>query len=109
MRAALLVGCYRKSDAADPEIYTSAVVAVLMRYSENIVRTITEPATGLPARLKWLPAIAEIVEACEEQMPVVPIPEHRPLLPEPPIDRANRPSLEELRQKYGPNWGLGTI
>lgn len=64
-RAEILIGCYRRDDAADPEIYGRAVVAVLMRYPESVVLEVTEPATGLPSRLKWLPAIAEIVEACD--------------------------------------------
>lgn len=64
-RARILIGCYRKSDAGDPEIYARAVIAVLCRYPESVAVAVTEPATGIPARLKWLPAIAEIVEACE--------------------------------------------
>lgn len=64
-RARLLIGCYRKSDAGDPEIYARAVIAVLCRYPESVAMAVTEPATGIPAKLKWLPAIAEIVEACE--------------------------------------------
>lgn len=62
----ILMGCYRKSDANDPEIYTSAVVSVLMRYSAEVAIAVTEPATGLPSRLKWLPSIADLVEACED-------------------------------------------
>ena len=63
--AARLLGCYRTGDANDPEAYISAVVSVLARYPVQIIREVTEPATGLPARLKWLPAIAEIREECE--------------------------------------------
>lgn len=66
MRATILIGCYRKSDANDPEIYTTAVVAVLTRYSPEIAIAVTEPATGLPRKSKWLPSIAEIVDACNE-------------------------------------------
>src|SRR5215471_4960281 len=65
MRATILIGCFRKSDANDPAIYLSAVVAVLTKYRPEVVEAITDPTTGLPAKLKWLPAIAEIVEACE--------------------------------------------
>jgi hypothetical protein len=63
--AARLLGCYRTGDANDPEAYISAVVSVLARYPIGIIREVTEPATGLPARLKWLPTIAEIREECE--------------------------------------------
>lgn len=63
--AARLLGCYRTGDANDPEAYITAVVSVLVRYPPQIVREVTEPATGLPSRLKWLPTIAEIREECE--------------------------------------------
>jgi hypothetical protein len=67
-RTLLLLGCYRRSDVGDPEIFTRAVIAVFMRYPESVVVPVTEPATGLPAKLKWLPSIAEIREACERAM-----------------------------------------
>lgn len=104
-RARILVGCYRRTDANDPEIYARAVVAVLMRFPESVVIAITEPATGLPAKLKWLPSIAEIVEACEDRMPT-PISRQHPLLAAPDMDRSDRPTLDELKAKYGPTWGL---
>lgn len=106
-RARILVGCYRRSDANDPEIYARAAVAVLMRYPEKIVIAVTEPATGLPSKLKWLPSIAEIVEACEEKIPKMSLSHrHHEMLAAPDMDRSIRPSLEELREKYGPTWGL---
>jgi hypothetical protein len=61
-----MLACYRKTDANDPEIYGRAVVAVLMRYPPDTVMAVTEPATGLPSKVKWLPTIAEIVEACDD-------------------------------------------
>lgn len=63
----MMIGCYRKGDAIDPEIYASAAVAVLTRYPVDVVMAVTEPATGLPSTLKWLPSIAEITEACNER------------------------------------------
>ena len=59
------MGCYRRDDAADPDIYVRAAVSVFIRYPESVVLAVTEPATGLPSTLKWLPSIAEIVECCE--------------------------------------------
>lgn len=67
-RARLLIGCYRRDDVADPEVFARSIVAVLMRYPSEVVLQVTEPATGLPSKLKWLPTIAEIVEACESAM-----------------------------------------
>jgi hypothetical protein len=64
-RAKILVGCFRKSDANDPEIYAAAVVAVLVRWPVDVITSVTEPATGLPSKCQWLPSIAEITEACQ--------------------------------------------
>jgi len=67
-RTRLLIGCYRKADFADPEIAARAFVSVLARYPEDVVIKVTEPATGIPSKLKWPPSIAEVVEACNEAM-----------------------------------------
>lgn len=110
MRAAILIGCYRKSDAADPEIYTTAVIAVLTKYRPEVVSAVTEPSTGLPSRLKWLPSIAEIVEACEEEAATQAEtrrleeelrrpPQRR--LPEPPHRRPSESELDAQFERLG--------
>lgn len=86
-----MLGCYRKTDLIDPEIYGSAVVSVFMRYSNDVVAAVTEPATGLPSRLKWLPTIAEIVESCDAQHPAPAVSYWRP---PPSVKRA--PEAERL-------------
>jgi hypothetical protein len=85
-RARLLIGCYRRDDVADPQVFGRAIVAVLMRYPEEVVVSVTEPATGLPSRLKWLPSIAEIVDACDARM-------------EPILRRCERERLDEERRR----------
>jgi hypothetical protein len=64
--AQMLLGCYRTGDAHDPEIYVTAAVAVLSDYPLDIVNAVTDPRTGIPSRIKWLPTIAEIKDACED-------------------------------------------
>jgi hypothetical protein len=66
--ARMLVGAYRRNDAEDPALFIRAAATVLAGYPENVVRRVTHPATGLPSRLKFLPSIAEIRDACEEAM-----------------------------------------
>ena len=41
---------------------------MLARYPEAVVRNICDPVRGLPSTAKWLPAIAEIREACEREI-----------------------------------------
>lgn len=60
-----MFGCYRKGDANDPEIYTAAIAATLADFPPEVQDFVTDPRTGLPSRLKWLPTVAEVREACE--------------------------------------------
>ena len=66
--ATQLFGCYRASEANDPETYVTAAAALLSRYPEAVARQVCDPVRGLPSTSKFLPAIAEIREACEREM-----------------------------------------
>src|SRR5262249_29222092 len=63
--AKLLLGCYRTGDANDPEVYTTAIVAILSDYPEHIQQTVTDPRGGLPSKVQWLPTPKEVRDACE--------------------------------------------
>ena len=62
----MLFGCYRTGLANDPETYTMAVAATLADYPPEVIQHVTDPRTGLPAKCKWLPSVAEVREACED-------------------------------------------
>jgi hypothetical protein len=47
-------------------MYGAALQAVLGEYPRDVVEFVTDPRTGIAARLKWLPSIAEVHEACRE-------------------------------------------
>jgi Protein of unknown function (DUF2826) len=64
-RARLLFGCYRKGDANDPETYTAAVAAILADYEVEVIMRVTDPRTGIPRHLKFMPNPAEVAEACD--------------------------------------------
>lgn len=113
-RAKILAGCYRKDDAADPETYLMAVSAVLAEYAPDIVSQVTDPRSGLPSRLNWLPSVKEVRDACEEidqrrrRMAEAAAREREQLEARRKDEAAKaiKPTLEQLRDKYGPNWGL---
>jgi hypothetical protein len=63
--AGVILGCYKKSDCADPEVFAAATVAVLSRFPADVAKAVADPYGGLASRLKWFPAIQEIREACE--------------------------------------------
>jgi hypothetical protein len=66
LRARLLLGCYRRADAADPDVYVSAISAVLAKYPEDVITAVTDPAGGLPIKQDFLPTVREVYLACEE-------------------------------------------
>ena len=66
--ATMLMGCYRKGDAADPEIYVTAIAAVLERYPARVVEEVSDPRTGIAGRSNWLPTVAEVRTECERLM-----------------------------------------
>ena len=67
-RAILLLGCYPKGSAEDPQTYVGAVALVLAEYPEAVVMRVTDPRTGLPRQSKWLPSTSEITAVCEREM-----------------------------------------
>jgi hypothetical protein len=64
-RARLLLGCYRRGDANDPDTYVAAITATLARYPEDVIKAVTHPATGLPIKQDFLPTVREVHLACE--------------------------------------------
>jgi hypothetical protein len=112
-RAKLLLGCYRTGEANDPQTYVAAITAVLAHYPEEIITQVTHPVTGLPSKKGWLPTVKEVTDACATA--------HEPILQEAARlkrikdqletrqreERGERPTLQQLKDKYGPNWGLG--
>jgi hypothetical protein len=63
--AKVILGCYKRSDCADPEVFAAATIAVLSRFPADVAKAVADPYSGLASRLKWFPAIQEIREACE--------------------------------------------
>lgn len=113
-RATLLAGCYRKDDAADPETYVTALAAVLAEYSPDIVQRVTDPRSGLPSRIQWLPTIKEVRDECESidgqrrRTAAMYAREERQLTERRAFEESKqaKPTYDELKAKYGDNWGL---
>ena len=106
-RARILIGCYRKGEFNDAEIYFAALVATLSRYPPQTIIAVTDPETGLPIKIKWIPTLAEVNEACKAETKYS-FPRSRTAIP-PPVDRSKRETGEELRARHPPNWGLSGI
>ena len=76
-RAALLLGCYHKSNVAEPEIFAAGAAAILSKFPADIAATVTDPRTGLAGRLKFVPTLAEIREACEREQARIAVEQRR--------------------------------
>ena len=112
-RAELLLGCYRTGDANDPEIYVAAITAILSRYPEQVITSVTHPATGLPSKKGWLPTITGSYgkPATKRLEPIVQNERRLQRIKEQMEarerqDRGEKPTIEQLHKKYGDNWGL---
>lgn len=115
-RAKILAGCYRKADAADPEVYAGAVAAVLSEYSPDIVQQVTDPRSGLPSSSQWLPTVKEVRDACEaidgqrRRIAAMAAREEEQLVERRKFEetKKTKPTYDDLKAKYGENWGLQT-
>lgn len=92
----------------------AAIAAVLARYEEGTITAVTHPVAGIPGEIKWLPSVLEVREACERaELPkrnqrarekrIADQMETRRLEDE---AKAHRPTYDELKAKYGPDWGI---
>ena len=86
---------------------------VLEGYSDDVIRYVTDPKTGIQRRSKWPPTVSEVVEACDEHMGYLQKVEKFRTWGQPDHDQKRiekheepRPTLEELHAKYGKDWGL---
>jgi len=112
MRAKILLGCYRTGDANDPGTYVAAITAILARYPEQVITAVTHPATGLPSKKGWLPTVKEVVDACDEAAEPIVQNEARlkrikeQLEMRERAERGEKPTIEQLKEKYGKDWGI---
>lgn len=85
---------------------------VLAQYPDDVIVYVTDPRTGVQRNCKWPPTIAEIVEACDRRMQEKARMDrfenwgrgNKPAQIEQP--RHERPTLAQLKAKYGEHWGI---
>jgi hypothetical protein len=112
IRAKILLGCYRTGEANDPETYVAAIAAILARYPQEVITAVTHPATGLPSKKGWLPTVKEVADACDEHYEPIRQNELRlkrikeQLEQRDRQDKGERPTLAQLKEKHGSNWGI---
>lgn len=111
-RTQLMLDCYRTGAANNPEVFVTAVAATLARYPDQVIYDVTDPRTGIPSKISWMPTIKDVREACERAYEPIKeeierekrIAEQMRLREE--YESKPRPTLDELKAKYGKDWGL---
>jgi hypothetical protein len=114
-----LFGFYPRSSASDPEIFMTGVIQLFASYPRSVIEAALSPVSGIPAKFKFLPSLAEIRHECEEWYRPIREAAQRQRNEQERQRRAQdstalriegptipRPSMDELRRKYGQNFGL---
>jgi hypothetical protein len=67
--AQLILSSYPQTPKmANPDCYVRQVIALLSTYPPEIVAYLAAPVTGIVAKTKWLPSVAEIKEEADSLM-----------------------------------------
>jgi len=123
LAATALSKCWRRDEAHDPETFGLAVASVFTLYSPDVVQFVCDPRTGLPKTHKWPPTISEVHTALSDRIGDLARAERFKNWGQIGSDERERmkdqgrlpapvevkPTLAELKAKYGPNWGLGGV
>jgi hypothetical protein len=66
-----MLGCFRKSEAEDPDTYVTAIGAILAEFDAEVIKRVTDPVRGLPRTNKWPPNPAEVADACDRMVAII--------------------------------------
>lgn len=121
MIAARLISCYPNGGANAGDGYIAALAAILVTFTREDANDAADPIRGVPANTKFLPTPADILEWHEKRQ-TKRAPQYsaadkitaaiaQTLIRRKEdeywaICRDGRPTLTEMREHYGANWGL---
>ena len=115
-----ILDCY-PSRPQSGDSYQGALASVLMAYPRIVAEQSCDMLKGVARETRFLPTVADLVVWCERgtdelRRPVTRDDRERQLKAEAKArktvetklaaDRAARPTLQQMRDKHGPNWGL---
>jgi hypothetical protein len=107
-----LFSAYRLDQYSDPEGFKVNIGLVLEQYPIDTIQFVTDPRTGVQRRCTFPPSVKEVVDACDQHRQSIARTEQfknfgkrTPMIEGP---RERRPTLAEMRAKWGENWGLNS-
>lgn len=112
-----MLDSFRTGGANSPETFVTAIAATLSRYPDQVIYEVTDPTSGLPVQITWMPTIKDVHDACERAfLPIKNQQEREKRITEQLEARRNddearerRPTYDELKEKYGPTLGIGVV
>lgn len=116
-----LLGGFPNGGANAGDGYIGALAATLCDYPRQVAVKCCNPVRGVSRETRFLPTVADLVGFCERETQAMRRPvevedrdaalrwemvERREAEARLRADRARRPTLDDLRQKHGPGWGI---
>jgi hypothetical protein len=116
-----LIAAFPNGTPANAKGYIGALAAVLVDYPRVVAAKCSDPLKGVARETRFLPTVADLVGWCEREkaglQTIVDREDHaaavarkaRELAQEESAlaeARKTRPTLQQMQEKHGPNWGL---
>jgi hypothetical protein len=107
------LGSFRRGELIDPVIFGRNMAKIFTCYPRQIALVVCDPVKGMPSMQDWIPSLAQVKAACDAEIAQL----HRiirfrnwgkPANLELTKDEPVRPTMEQLKAKYGPNWGIAS-
>lgn len=107
-----IVSCYPNGGSNADKAYIGALAFALSRYPRVIAERCADPRSGIVTVCKFLPTVPEITEWCDARSKPLWADVLRQrritaqLAERKQLKREDRPTYEQLKAKYGENWGI---
>jgi hypothetical protein len=110
---AMILAGFPRGAARDEDVYLDTLAAALCQEPSSIAIACANPHSGIVQECMFKPTAKEIHDWCaraaEPLRRIVGEADRRNKLEAPIIDRSNRPSIDELRERYGPTFGIKRV
>lgn len=117
-----MLAAFPNGSPANAKGYIGALAAVLGDYPKSVALRCADPVKGVSRETRFMPTVADIVAFCERETAelrgIVDREDHLEKLAREQRERAEadavaaakraaRPTYDDLKAKYGENWGIG--